>query len=383
MLNTQSPWMTAEYEGLRDQFRRFLDSELKPHAARWRDQRMVDRSAWAAIAGMGALCPAVPEEFGGSGADIYQEILLLDEMCRRVPEVASGYSVHSGIVGHYVLNYGTEDQKRRWLPKLCSGEWVGAIAMTEPGGGSDLQALITRGRRDGDDYVIDGQKTYITNGIAADLVLTAVRVDGTPGAKGISLIGVETGASEGFRRGRSLEKIGLHASDTAELFYDGARAPVANLLGGVEGQGFYQMMEQLPRERLLLAVSAVAAMEHAIDITTAWVRDRRAFGKTLFDFQTISFRLAELATEARIGRVFLDDCIVKLAESRLDTVTASMAKWWCSEHQVQTIDACLQMWGGLGYMAESEIGRMYMDARIQKIYGGPNEIMKLLITRAL
>ncbi|WP_372019735.1 acyl-CoA dehydrogenase family protein [Tistrella mobilis] len=379
---TTSSWMTPELESLRDQFGRFLDAELKPHAARWRRQRMIDRSAWTALGGMGALGAAIPEEWGGSGGDVYQEMVLLDTINRRCSDLANGYSVHSGIVAHYVLNYGTEDQKRRWLPKLCSGEWIGAIAMTEPGGGSDLQALTTRGRRDGDDYVIDGQKTFITNGIAADLVLVAVRIDGTPGAKGISLIGVEKGAP-GFQPGRPLEKIGLHAADTAELFFDGARAPVDNLLGGIEGRGFYQMMEQLPRERLILAVGAVAAMEHAVEITRAYVHERKAFGKTLFDFQTISFRLAELATEAHIARVFVDDCLVKLAENRLDNVTASMAKWWCSERQVQTVDACLQMFGGYGYIEETEIARMYTDARIQKIYGGANEIMKLLIARSL
>ncbi|AFK52818.1 acyl-CoA dehydrogenase family protein [Tistrella mobilis] len=379
---TTSSWMTPELESLRDQFGRFLDAELKPHAARWRRQRMIDRSAWTALGGMGALGAAIPEEWGGSGGDVYQEMVLLDTINRRCSDLANGYSVHSGIVTHYVLTYGTEDQKRRWLPKLCSGEWIGAIAMTEPGGGSDLQALTTRGRRDGDDYVIDGQKTFITNGIAADLVLVAVRIDGTPGAKGISLIGVEKGAP-GFQPGRPLEKIGLHAADTAELFFDGARAPVDNLLGGIEGRGFYQMMEQLPRERLILAIGAVAAMEHAVEITRAYVHERKAFGKTLFDFQTISFRLAELATEAHIARVFVDDCLVKLAENRLDNVTASMAKWWCSERQVQTVDACLQMFGGYGYIEETEIARMYTDARIQKIYGGANEIMKLLIARSL
>lgn len=379
---TISSWMTPELESLRDQFGRFLDAELKPHAARWRRQRMIDRSAWTALGGMGALGAAIPEEWGGSGGDVYQEMVLLDTINRHCSDLANGYSVHSGIVTHYVLTYGTEDQKRRWLPKLCSGEWIGAIAMTEPGGGSDLQALTTRGRRDGDDYVIDGQKTFITNGIAADLVLVAVRIDGTPGAKGISLIGVEKGAP-GFQPGRPLEKIGLHAADTAELFFGGARAPVDNLLGGIEGRGFYQMMEQLPRERLILAVGAVAAMEHAVEITRAYVHERKAFGKTLFDFQTISFRLAELATEAHIARVFVDDCLVKLAENRLDNVTASMAKWWCSERQVQTVDACLQMFGGYGYIEETEIARMYTDARIQKIYGGANEIMKLLIARSL
>ena len=379
---TTSAWMTPELESLRDQFGRFLDAELKPHAARWRRQRMIDRSAWTALGGMGALGAAIPEEWGGSGGDVYQEMVLLDTINRRCSDLANGYSVHSGIVTHYVLTYGTEDQKRRWLPKLCSGEWIGAIAMTEPGGGSDLQALTTRGRRDGDDYVIDGQKTFITNGIAADLVLVAVRIDGTPGAKGISLIGVEKGAP-GFQPGRPLEKIGLHAADTAELFFDGARAPVDNLLGGIEGRGFYQMMEQLPRERLILAIGAVAAMEHAVEITRAYVHERKAFGKTLFDFQTISFRLAELATEAHIARVFVDDCLVKLAENRLDNVTASMAKWGCSERQVQTVDACLQMFGGYGYIEETEIARMYTDARIQKIYGGANEIMKLLIARSL
>jgi len=299
-----------------------------------------------------------------------------------VPDALGGVSVSSGIVAHYILNYGSEEQKRRWLPGMARGELIGAIAMTEPGTGSDLQSVRTTAQRKGNSYVINGQKTFITNGQTADLVVVVARTGG-PGAKGLSLIVVETTGNPGFKRGRNLDKIGLHASDTSELFFEDAVAPFENLLGEAEGQGFQQLMQQLPQERLIIAVGAVAAMERAVRITADYAKQRKAFGQPIIEFQNTAFKLAECKTEATIARVFLDWCIERLIAGDLDAVTASMAKWWCTQKQVETADECLQLHGGYGYMEEYPISRMFVDARIQKIYGGTNEVMKLLIARSL
>jgi acyl-CoA dehydrogenase len=374
--------MTEELDVFRDQFRKFLARDLAPHAQTWRDQKLVDRSAWRALGEMGALLPSVPEIYGGLGANFAYEAAVIEDIETVVPEVTTGVSVHSAIVAHYILNYGSEEQKRRWLPKMASGEFVGAIAMTEPGTGSDLQGVRTTARKHGNNYVINGQKTFITNGQAADLIIVVART-GEPGAKGISLIVLETAGNEGFRRGRNLDKIGLHASDTSELFFDNAVAPPENLLGSEEGNGFVQLMQQLPQERLSLAVGAVASMERAIKLTADYTKERKAFGKPIIEFQNTAFKLAERKTEAMIARVFVDWCVERLVAGELDTVTASMAKWWCSQKQVETADECLQLHGGYGYMEEYPIARMFVDARIQKIYGGTNEIMKLLIARSL
>jgi acyl-CoA dehydrogenase len=378
----RSSWMTEELDVFRDQFRKFLARDLAPHAQSWRDQKLVDRSAWRALGEMGALLPSVPEIYGGLGASFAYEAAVIEDIETVVPEVTTGVSVHSAIVAHYILNYGSEEQKRRWLPKMASGEFVGAIAMTEPGTGSDLQGVRTTARKQGNNYVINGQKTFITNGQAADLIIVVART-GEPGAKGISLIVLETESNEGFRRGRNLDKIGLHASDTSELFFDNAVAPPENLLGTEEGNGFVQLMQQLPQERLSLAVGAVASMERAIKLTAEYTKERKAFGKPIIEFQNTAFKLAERKTEAMIARVFVDWCVERLVAGELDTVTASMAKWWCSQKQVETADECLQLHGGYGYMEEYPIARMFVDARIQKIYGGTNEIMKLLIARSL
>jgi acyl-CoA dehydrogenase len=377
-----SPWMNDELNAFRGQFRRFLTSDLAPKAEGWRRAKMVERGAWRALGEMGALLPSVPEAYGGIGGSFAFEAAVVEDLAALVPEMTTGVSVHSTIVAHYILNYGSHEQKQRWLPKMARGEFIGAIAMTEPGAGSDLQAVRTTARREGNSYVLNGQKTFITNGHAADLVIVVART-GEPGGKGLSLLVLETADCEGFRRGRSLDKIGLHASDTSELFFDNVIAPPENLLGDQEGLGFVQLMQQLPQERLILAVGSVAAMESAVTMTVDYTKQRQAFGKPLFEFQNTAFKLAERQTEATIARVFVDHCIERLIAGDLDTVTASMAKYWCSQKQAETMDECLQLYGGYGYMEEYPIARMFVDARIQKIYGGANEIMKVIIARSL
>lgn len=378
----RSSWMTEELDVFRDQFRKFLATDIAPHAEGWRKQKMVDRSAWKALGDMGALLPSVPEAYGGLGTTFAYDAAVFEDIESIVPEVLSGVTVSSGIVAHYILNYGSEEQKRRWLPGMARGELIGAIAMTEPGTGSDLQSVRTTARRQGNSYVINGQKTFITNGQTADLIIVVARTGG-PGAKGLSLIVLETAGNPGFKRGRNLDKIGVHASDTSELFFEDAVAPFENLLGEEEGQGFKQLMQQLPQERLIIAVGAVASMERAVRLTAEYTKEREAFGQPIIDFQNTAFKLAERKTEATIARVFLDWCIERLIAGDLDAVTASMAKWWCTQKQVETADECLQLHGGYGYMQEYPISRMFVDARIQKIYGGTNEIMKLLIARSL
>lgn len=378
----RSPWMTEELDTFRDQFRKFLAKDLAPHSDKWRKQKMVDRSAWLKLGEMGALLPSVPEQYGGLGASFAYDAAVYEDMEQIVPDALSGVTVSSGIVAHYILNYGSEAQKQRWLPGMARGELIGAIAMTEPGTGSDLQSVRTTAKLDGDHYVINGQKTFITNGQNCDLIIVVARTGGA-GAKGLSLIVLETKDNPGFKRGRNLDKIGLHASDTSELFFENARTPKENLLGGEEGKGFVQLMQQLPQERLIIAIGAVAAMERAVALTSDYTKERQAFGQPIIEFQNTAFTLAERKTEAFIARVFVDFCLVQLIAGNLDAVTASMAKWWTTQKQVETVDECLQLHGGYGYMQEYPIGRMFIDSRIQKIYGGTNEVMKLLIARSL
>jgi acyl-CoA dehydrogenase len=379
----RSSWMTEELDLFRESFRRFLATTLAPRAEQWRADKRVDREAWLALGEIGALCPDVPEEYGGLGGTFGHVAAVIEDLEYELPEMASPIAVHNGIVAQYVMAYGSEEQKRRWLPGMVRGELIGAIAMTEPGGGSDLQALRTTARREGNSYVLNGSKTFITNGQNADLIIVAAKTDPGQRAKGISLLMLEAQGSDGFRRGRNLDKIGMHASDTSELFFDNAVVPPENLLGGEEGRGFYQMMEQLPKERLSIAIGAVAATERMVRITTDYVKDRNAFGKPVIEFQNTAFTLAERKTEALIGRVFLDWCIERVIAGELDQVTASMAKYWTTDKQVETADACLQLHGGYGYMREYEIARRFVDARVQRIYGGTNEIMKVLIARSL
>ncbi|MDE1999894.1 MAG: acyl-CoA dehydrogenase family protein [Burkholderiales bacterium] len=381
MIRSTSPWMTPELEGLRDAVSKFITSEFAPLEEKWCKQQHVDRSAWRAAGEMGLLCPSLPEQYGGQGADIRTEAVVFEEFV-YAGVTSFGKHVHE-ICAHYILAYGTEEQKQNWLPGLASGELIGAIAMTEPGTGSDLQNIKTRAVREGDHYVVNGAKTFISNGAMADLIVVVVKTDPNLGSKGISLVVMDTRDLPGFRRGRVLDKMGQKGQDTSELFFDDVRLPVSCLLGGQEGQGFYQLMQQLPFERLVLALAAVANIERAVAITTEYVKERKAFGKAVLEFQNTRFKLAESLTEARLGRVFIDHCIDLFMKDQLDPVTVSMAKWWTTEKQCSVIDECLQLHGGYGYMNEYAICKMYTDARVQKIYGGTNEIMKELIARSL
>lgn len=373
-------WWTEELGILEESLIRFFETEYLPHEAEWEKAHAVPRAFWEKAGEAGILGISLPEEFGGSGGSIHHDAVLFDVLGRLG---ITGFGIHVHLIAaHYVLTYGSDAQKAAWLPKLASGEWIGAIAMTEPGTGSDLKAVKTKAVRDGGDLVLSGSKIFISNGINANFVVVVAKTGGE-GAKGVSLIGFPTDGVDGFRRGRNLEKIGQKAQDTAELFFDGARVPAENLLGGEEGRGFYQLMEQLPYERLMLAIGAIGFIDRALDLTRAYAKERTAFGQPIGRFQNTAFRLAEMATEARIGRVFVEDCVAKFAAGRLDVPTVSMAKWWTTEKQCEIVDACLQVFGGYGYMLEYPIARLWADSRVQKIYGGTNEIMKELISRSL
>ncbi|MFC4070995.1 acyl-CoA dehydrogenase family protein [Actinoplanes subglobosus] len=376
------PWRKPEHDDLAELARTFFTKEVLPHAERLEQQGHPDREHYRRAGELGLLGLSIPEEYGGGGGDFTHEATLLHEQT-LAGEGSLGIAVHSGIVTGYLNDYGSDEQKRRWLPGLVSGELIGAIGMTEPDGGSDVQSIRTRAIRDGDDYVVTGSKTFITNGILADLLVLAVKTDTSARAHGISLLVCElTGDPAGFRRGRKIEKIGLHANDTAELFFDDFRVPVANLLG-TEGSGFIQMMQQLPQERLVIGVGAVAAMQRAVELATAYAKERTAFGKPLIGHQNTRMVLAEVATRTRVSRAFLDDCIQRHTRGELDVATAAMAKLYLTEGQCEVVDRCLQIFGGYGYTTEYPIAKMYADARVQKIYGGTNEIMKELISRVL
>ena len=377
-----SPWMTEDLHLLADSARKFFDQEFAPHQERWSNEGIMDREAWTKAGAAGLLCASIPEKYGGAGGTFAHEAVIFDQEVRAGIS-GFGNSVHSGIVAHYLLAFGSEEQKAKWLPGMATGEMVAAIAMTEPGTGSDLQGVRTTAKLDGNHYVVNGQKTFITNGQHADLVVVVAKTDPSQGAKGTSLIVVETADADGFARGRNLEKIGLHAADTSELFFDDVRVPTANLIGEEQGQGFAQLMNQLPQERLIIAVRAVAVMEEAVRMTAEYTKQRKAFGKSLIEFQNTKFKLAECKTEATIARVFVDDCMRRHLDGGLDATTAAMAKWWCAQKQCEIVDECLQLHGGYGYMTEYPIARMYADSRVQKIYGGTNEIMKELIGRTL
>lgn len=377
----RSSWMTEELDDVRDLARTFCRNELVPHQQRWARQKHVDREVWTKAGEVGLLALSIPEAYGGGGGTFAHEAVLYEEQA-RAGDSAWGVTVHNGIVAHYLLAYASEEKKREWLPKLASGEYVGAIAMTEPGTGSDLQAISTRAVRDGDHYVVNGAKTFITNGGLADLVVVAVKTDPEAGAKGVSLLVVET-STPGFRRGRVLDKVGMHGQDTAELFFDDVRVPVENLLGGEEGQGFVQLMQQLPQERLIIAITAVAGMESAVEQTLAYTKERTAFGRPLFGFQNTKYTLAEAATEVAVARAFLDQCIERHLRGELDVRDAAMVKLWSTERVNKVVDDCVQLFGGYGYMTEYPIARAWADVRVSRIFGGTNEIMKDIISRTL
>jgi acyl-CoA dehydrogenase len=376
-----SPWMDEELAIFRETAARFLEAEMVPNDAQWRKQQHVGRDIWRKAGALGLLCTDVPADYGGGGGDFRHEAVLYEELARRGLS-GFGQGVHS-ICAHYLVNHGTPDQKQRFLPRMARGELIGAIGMTEPGAGSDLQGLKTRATRDGGDYVINGSKIFITNGFLAELIALVVKTQPGTGAKGTSIIMVETANLEGFRVGRILDKMGMKSQDTSELFFENVRVPAANLLGGAEGQGFYQLMGDLPYERAVIAVAAVGAMEGALAETIKYVKDRKAFGKSIAEFQNTKFKLAEIASKTRIARVFIDDCIGKIVAGNLDTVTASMAKYWITDTQQEVLDECVQLHGGYGYMNEYLVCRMFADSRVQRIYGGTNEIMKEVISRSL
>ncbi|MCP3707765.1 acyl-CoA dehydrogenase family protein [Paraburkholderia sp. CNPSo 3274] len=382
MADYRSPWITDDLVLFQDSIRKFIERELAPHEERWWKQQHVDREVWRKAGEFGMLCASIPEEYGGGGGTFAHEAIIALEQSRAMVS-SLGTNVHSGIVAHYILRYGTEEQKHKWLPKMASGERVAAIAMSESGAGSDLKSIKTRAMRDGDHYVINGSKTFISNGLLADLICVVVKTDPTKGTKGVSIVVVETDDLPGFRRGRVLEKMGQKGQDTAELFFDDVRVPCANLLGTEEGKGFYQLMQQLPQERMIIALGALSAMEKALDVTTAYVRERKVFGMSLLDMQNTRFKLAECKTHATIARTFIDDCMAKVLRGELDAETAAMAKWWCTQRSCEIIDECLQLHGGYGYMMEYPIARLYVNARVSKIFGGSNEIMKELIARTL
>ncbi|HWI14853.1 MAG TPA: acyl-CoA dehydrogenase family protein [Burkholderiales bacterium] len=376
-----SPWMNPELDGFRDAVRRFVATEITPRQDTWRKQQHVDRALWRKAGELGILLADIPDAYGGSGGSFAHQSVVFEELA-YAGDTAFGIHVHA-IVAHYLLNQGTEEQKQKYLPKLASGEMVAAIAMSEPGAGSDLKGIRTTAIRDGDDYVLNGSKIFISNGYLADLILVVAKTEPQAGAKGVSLLLLETRDCVGFKVGRILEKLGQKGQDTCELFFDNVRVPQQNVLGGVEGRGFAQLMNELPYERTILGVSGVASIERALQLTVEHARERRAFGQALLEMQNTRFVLAEIKTEATVARTFIDRCIVDMVEGRMDTVLASMAKYWISDLQCSVVDRCLQLFGGYGYMLEYPIAQMYADARVQRIYGGANEIMKEIIARSL
>lgn len=369
-----------EHEIFRQSVRQFMEREMAPHHEEWEEKGEVPRWAWKKAGEQGFLCVAIPAEAGGVGADRRYSIILMEEQA-RLNLTGLGFPLHSDIVAPYIDHYGTPEQKQAWLPGMASGDLIAAIAMTEPGGGSDLQAIRTSATRDGDEYVISGAKTFITNGQTADLILLACKTDRTEGARGISLIMVEADRA-GFERGRRLKKLGTKAQDTSELFFNEVRVPATNLIGQ-EGQGFAYMMRELAWERMHVGIQAISCCEAALEWTIEYTKNRKAFGKSIIDFQNSRFTLAEMKTEVQVGRVFLDRCLELVLEGKLDTTTAAMVKLWTSEMQGKVLDACLQLHGGYGFMWEYPITRAFADARVQRIYAGTNEIMKELIGRTL
>lgn len=365
-----------------DAVERFIKNELKPHVEDWRQAGIVPRDVWYKVGEMGMLLPSAPVVYGGAGGDFRHDAIIIEQV-ERQGITGFGICLHNAIVAPYILSYGSEEQKQRLIPKLVSGDMVCAIAMTEPGVGSDLQNIKTTALKDGNSYVISGSKTFITNGQTANLILVCTKTDPSKGAKGISILMVETDEVDGFERGRNLKKIGQPAADTSELFFNDVRVPATALLGDEEGQGFVQLMQKLPQERHVIGLQGMGMIERALQETIDYVKGRKAFGGTIMDFQNTQFKLAECKTEATIAKVFSDHCTQLLLKGELDAATASMSKYWISDLQCKIVDECLQLHGGFGYMDEYPIGQMYQDARVQRIYGGANEVMKMLIARTI
>jgi len=383
-----SNWISDEHRMLQDSVARFFKQRWVPRAAEWREAGMMGRDTWLEAGAQGLLCASMPEQYGGGGGDFgHDAVILLEQAKANLSGFGGG--LHSAIVAPYILRYGTQAQKTRWLPKMATGELIGAIAMTEPGTGSDLQNVRTLARRDGDHYLLSGQKVFITNGQNANLVIVVCKTDKEQGAKGISLLVVEVqhddgSLVDGYRRGRNLDKIGMKAQDTSELFFDEVRVPLANLLGGEngqEGQGFFQLMQELPQERLIIAVTAIGSMERALAETLAYTKDRKAFGKSIWDFQNTRFKLAEVQSQVLAARTLVDACMAAHLKGELDAPRAALAKAWTTDLACKVMDECLQLFGGYGYMMEYPIAELYADARVQRIYGGTNEIMKELASR--
>lgn len=374
-------WMDTDLALYRNSVQRFVAHEITAHDEKWRKQQHVDRELWQKAGELGVLLADIPEQYGGAGGDFRHMAILFEEQA-YAGDRALGTHVHA-IAAHYILNQGTEAQKQEYLPKLASGDMIGAIAMSEPNAGSDLQGIRTKAVKDGDDYLISGSKIFISNGYLADLIIVVAKTDPDAGSKGISLFLVETRHVSGFTVGRILEKLGQKGQDTCELFFDEVRVPATALLGGVEGKGFAHLMTELPYERLMLGVSAIASIERAIELTVDYTKQRKAFGKSLFEMQNTRFVLADAKAQAIMARAFIDQCIVQINQGQLDTVTASIAKLTLSELECSVIDQCLQLFGGYGYMLEYPITQMYADARVQRIYGGSSEIMKEIIARSL
>jgi acyl-CoA dehydrogenase len=385
VLNVERPdfMQDEEIRMFEDSVARFFEQNAPPERVdKWRAQKCVDREMWTAAGEAGLLGLSTPAEYGGQGGDYRHEVVLMEQLGLKGVD-GFGASLHNAIVMPYIVHYGTEDQKKRWLPRLSTGELISAIAMTEPGAGSDLQNIKTTAKRSGNGYVINGSKTFITNGQTANLICVVAKTDPSQGAKGVSLVFVETDDAEGFERGRNLKKMGQDAQDTSELFFNEVKVPAENLLGPEEGKGFYQLMGQLPQERLNIAVQAIATMERALELTIEYTKQRQAFGKRIIDFQNTQFVLAECKTEATVARIFVNHCIGAHLQGKLDAATASMAKYWTTDLEGKIVDRCLQLYGGYGFMDEFPISRMYRDSRVQRIYGGANEIMKMLIARTL
>ena len=378
--NFPSAWMSEEHRVLQDSVARYIADKWVPRAAEFRAAGKLGPDVWREAGANGLLCVSTPVEYGGGGGDFGHEAVILLEQARANVSGWGG-GLHSAIVAPYLLQYGTAAQKLRWLPQMVTGEFITAIAMTEPGTGSDLQAVRTRAVLQGHHYVLNGAKTFITNGQNANLIVVVCKTGSGEGAKEVSLLMVETESAAGFRRGRQLDKVGMHAQDTSELFFDGVRVPADNLIGGQEGQGFFQLMAQLPQERLIIAVSGVGAMERALDETLKYVKERKAFGKRLWDFQNTRFKLAEVQATVLAARAFVDACMAAHLKGELDAARAALAKAWVSEQQGKVMDECLQLFGGYGYMMDYPIAELYVDARVQRSYGGTNEIMKELASR--